>query len=200
MNNLTTLDNTEITNQCVLVCDLRAWATPDSACWVSLKGTQNEIGSYLANIFTLAQIKRIDDFGGVCKKFLCDGEEYLKTPPRTKPKAAIFSFTPKKRVYAEGLEMARVAHDSGFEFLILTLQKHDKYGKVWVLSSALNQLNNTLTYYEDTNTVVDELKTFTAQQKVIAVHVISPGFEQYQSKLADRVISQQEYQNEVIEN
>jgi hypothetical protein len=200
MVSYTTLETTEITNQCVLVCDLRMWAGADSACWLSVKGTQNEIGSFLANIFTLAQIERIDDFGGVCKTFLCEGEEYLVSPPKTKPKAAIFSFTPKKRVYAEGLEMARVAHASGFEFLILTLQKHDKYGKVWVLSAALNQINKTLTYYEDTNSVVDELKTSTEQNKVIAVHVIAPGFEQYQSKLADSVVSQQEYQNEVIAN
>lgn len=198
MTNLLPLKDVEITNQCVLICDLLEWTGSDSACWQSIKGSQLEIGLHLANAFNLASICRIDDFGGVCKTFLCNNEDYLENPPKTKPNAAIFSFTPKKRVEAEALDMARVAHLSGFRYLVLTLQKHDKFGKFWVLSSMLERLDGLPIYYEDTNTVVDELKTSSVGSKVIAVHVQSPGFENFVSKYADRVITQSEYLSEVL--
>lgn len=199
MLSLSSFKTLEISNACVLVCGLTNWTNDDSACWMSLKGTQAEIGSTLARLFDQFPISRIDDFGGVCKTFLCRGDEYLLDPPKTKPGAAIFSFTPKKRVEAEGLEMARVAHVSGYHYLVLTLQKHGKFGKVWVLSAALDKMQSGIpTYYEDTSTVIDELKVSNVGTKVIAVHVQSPGFEEFVSTHANRVITQETYQKEVL--
>ncbi len=195
----TTLEEAEITNQCVLVCNLKDYHGADSVCWVVYKGTQDEIGAAIAAILKEAHVSRIDDFGGVCETFLCEGERYRMRPPRTKPNAAVFSFTPKKRLIAEGHEMARVARDSGYELLILTLQKHDKFGKVWVLRALLHYSGEQIfTYYEDTNTVIDEIKTSPEGSRIIAIHVEAAGFEDRKSRYADRVISRREYQKEVL--
>ncbi len=95
------LNEVTITNQCTLLCDLRVWKHSDSQTWIALTGTQDEIGRQLAQALAEAFIQRLDDFGGVCESFLCRGDEYLSTPPRTAPGTAVFSFTPKKRVLAE---------------------------------------------------------------------------------------------------
>lgn len=101
---------------------------------------------------------------------------------------------------AEGVEMARVSSASGFSLLILMVQKHDKYGKVWVLCGALRHLAGaTLTYYEDTNSIVDDLKSSPEGDRVTAVHVQAPGFESYIAHRADRIVSQAQYQREAIE-
>jgi hypothetical protein len=86
----------EISNQSVVVCDLRTWtgADTDVSGWNVLKGTQDEIGRVVAELFDEAGTTRIDDFGGVCETFLCDGESYLDNPPRTKEGNAVFSFKP----------------------------------------------------------------------------------------------------------
>jgi hypothetical protein len=194
------LSSLSVTNQCVLVCDLQKWTDSESLVWQVLRGTQDEVGRSLAAILDDIGVIRIDDFGGVCKTFLCAGDEYVETPPRTKGKAAVFSFTPKNRIMAEGSEMARVSSTSGFDLLILTVQKHEKFGKVWVLCGALRHLSSSnLTYYEDTDSVVDELKSSPESSKVNVVHVQAPGYEHYISRLADRVISQSQYQKEVLE-
>lgn len=99
----------------------------------------------------------------------------------------------------EGVEMARVAHLSGYRYLIITTQKHGKFGKVWVLSAILEKMHNgILTYYEDTNTVIDELKKSAVGHKIVAVHVQSPGFATFVSAHADRVITQEDYQKEIL--
>ena len=199
MNNFTPLDETQISNKCVILCDLSTYQDDRSACWRILKGTQEEIGREIASLLERSDIKRIDDFGGVSKSFLCDDEAYREEPPKTKPNAAIFSFTPKNRAKKEAHEMARAASKSGYRWMILTVQKHHKFGKVWVLDAILQQWNKEpLTYYEDTNTVIDEIKASHAGEKVFAVHVIAPGFEAYLSEKADRIISQKEYQEEVL--
>jgi hypothetical protein len=96
--------------------------------------------------------------------------------------------------------MARVASLSGYELLVLTLQKHDKYGKVWVLEGTLRHSGDgPYVYYEDTGSVVEELKESSESAKVIAVHVQSPGFETFVSEHADRVVTQEGYQGEVLE-
>ena len=137
--------------------------------------------------------------GGVCETILRRGDKYLEQPPLTKPGGAVFSFTPKKRLLAEGSEMARVAALAGYSLLMLTVQKHHRYGKVWVLLAALRHLSNgALTYFEDTNTVVDALKRSPEAARVFAVHVRVPGFEDHASQLADRVVSQSEYRREVL--
>ena len=66
---------------------------------------------------------------------MCEAEKYRDHPPVTKGGAAVFSFTPKKRITSEGLEMARSCNAAGFAFLMLTVQKHDTFEKVWVLSA-----------------------------------------------------------------
>lgn len=101
---------------------------------------------------------------------------------------------------AEGSEMARVSSASGYELLVLTVQKHEKFGKVWVLCGALRHLTSgDLTYYEDTDTVVDELKLSPEASRVTVVHVQAPGYQHCISRFADRVISQSQYQEEVLE-
>ena len=111
----------------------------------------------------------------------------------------MFSFTPKNRIAAEGFEMARASKAAGYELLILTVQKHGKFGKVWVLCGILKHIAQTnLVYYEDTASVADELKTSAQGGKVTVVHVQSPGYEDYLSKHADRVVTQVEYQKEVL--
>lgn len=200
MNFDLSLSSLSVTNQCVVVCNLQKWTDAESSAWQILRGTQDEVGNSLAMILDGFGISRIDDFGGVCKTFLCDGDEYVETPPRTKSKAAVFSFTPKKRIVAEGAEMARVSSAAGYNILVLTVQKHEKFGKVWVLCGMLRHLANShLTYYEDTDSVVDELKSSPESSKMTVVHVQAPGYEHCVSRYADRVISQSQYQNEVLE-
>ena len=199
MSNLFPLSDLQVTNQCVVVCDLRLWLDVESPCWESIKGSQDDVGRRLAALIDGSGIGRIDDFGGVCKTFLCDGEEYKGSPPAITGQAGVFSFTPKNKLAAEGQAMARVSKLAGYKLLILTVQKHDKFGKVWVLCGMLRHLiGQSLTYYEDTNTVVDEIKQSAESAKVTVVHVRSPGFEEYTSQLADRVISQEQYQEEVL--
>lgn len=193
------LADLQITNQCVIVCDLRLWLEANSPCWESIKGSQDEVGRRLAAIVDDCEICRIDDFGGVCKTFLCNGEEYKESPPQINGHAAVFSFTPKNKLVAEGRLMAQVARLAGYKLLILAVQKHDKFGKVWVLCGMLRHLNGReLTYYEDTNTVVDEIKESPDSRTLTAVHVQAPGFEEHISRFADRVISQDQYQKEVL--
>ena len=200
MNSYTPLHSLNVTNQCVVVCDLGIWDSAESPAWRSITGTQDSVGQALATMLDDRGIRRIDDFGGVCKTFLCDGEEYLHAPPRITGSAAVFSFTPKKRLAAEGLEMARVAAAAGYRLLILTLQKHDKFGKVWTLCGILRHLTgDALTYYEDTDSVVDELKGSAESGRVSVVHVQAPGYEERISRLADRVITQDQYQREVLQ-
>jgi len=190
----------EVSNQCVVVCDLGQWQDPESSAWQVVKGSQDDVGRSLAAILDERGIRRIDDFGGVCKIFLCDGDEYVQAPPRVRSGAGVFSFTPKNRLALEGLEMARVSAAAGYKLLLLTVQKHDKLGKVWVLCGILRHLTgDTLTYYEDTDSVVDELKASPEADRVTAVHVQAPGYEELVSKLADRVVSQQQYQREALE-
>ena len=96
--------------------------------------------------------------------------------------------------------MAQSAKAAGFELMILTLQKHDKFGKVWVLLGTLRDpAIEGLTYYEDTHTVVDELKAAPEGSRICAVHVKTPEFAHENSQFADRVVSQSEYQQEVLE-
>lgn len=193
------LDQLEITNQCVVLCDLRTWAGPDAPAWQVLKGSQDDVGRNLAAAMDASGATRIDDFGGVSKTFLCDGETYRDQPPRITGVAAVFSFTPKNRLRAEGLDMARVARAAGYSLLILTLQKHDKFGKVWVLSGMLRHLSRRdLVFYEDTNTVVDELKASAEGNRVQITHVQAAGYEDQVAVRADRVITQMQYQQEVL--
>jgi len=45
--------------------------------------------------------------------------------------------------------MARVCHTTGYDLLILTVQKHDTFGKIWVLSALVRYLeHNELVYYK----------------------------------------------------
>jgi hypothetical protein len=153
------LSDTSITNQSTLLCDLRDWNGAASAAWIALTGTQEAVGARLARMLEDASINRLDDFGGVCDTFLRRGEEYLASPPRTVSGAAVFSFTPKKRVLAEASEMARSARAAGYSLMILTMQKEGRFGKVWVLCAALRHFTRgPLTYYEDTGTIIDDLK------------------------------------------
>src|SRR5215831_6911583 len=147
----------------------------DSPAWRLLSGTQDEIGQCLAKYFDRCGVRRLDDFGGVCETFLYNNDVYVDSPPRVKPGAAVFSFTPRKRVLAEASQMARVCTRAGYSLLILTVQKHDKFGKVWVLRAALRHLKvDSLTYYEDTNSIIDELKASPEGKRVVAVHVQVP--------------------------
>jgi hypothetical protein len=193
------LDAIEITNQCVVLCDLRIWTGPGSSAWQVFRGSQDEVGRSIAAILNEAGIKRIDDFGGVCKTFLCDGDMYKESPPQTKGNAAVFSFTPKNRITIEGIEMARVSNIAKYLILVLTTQKQDKFGKVWVLTGMLRYLTGeNLLYYEDTDSVIDELKSYPDSARVTAVHVQVPGYEDNIAQFADRVISQDEYMQEVL--
>lgn len=196
----TRLDQLDVTNQCVVLCDLRTWAPPDAPTWQVLKGSQDDVGRALAAALDAVAVTRIDDFGGVSKTFLCEGESYRTVPPRIVGTAAVFSFTPKNRLRAEGLAMAQVAKAAGYTLLILTLQKHDKFGKVWVLCGMLRHLScQGLVFYEDTNTVVDELKNSAEGPRVQVVHVQAPGYENDVAARADRVVTQTQYQHEVLE-
>ena len=85
--------------------------------------------------------------------------------------------------------MARVSNAAGYDLLVMTVQKHDKFGKAW----------GTLTYYEDTDSVVDELKQSPEAHGVSVVHVQAPGYENCVVRFADRVVSQSEYLREVLE-
>ena len=86
----------------------------ESSAWQVIKGSEDEVGRSLAAILDDYSVRRIDDFGGVCRTFLCDGDQYCEAPPHIIGKAAVFSFTPKNRRAAEGLEMARVWERSGY--------------------------------------------------------------------------------------
>jgi hypothetical protein len=189
-----------LTNNCVVVCDLALWDGPSSACWHLLTGSQSEVGHRLAVVLRDVAVQRLDDFGGVCASFLTSDDGYAASPPHTTACAAVFSFTPKNKLASEGLEMARAAHASGYRLLIITSQKQGKFGKVWVLQAALSEwAGEPLTYYEDTATVIDELKASSVGDRVIAVHVLSPSFEDLRSTGADRVVSQDEYRREVLQ-
>jgi hypothetical protein len=72
----------QVTNQCVVVCDLERWTGPDSAAWEAIAGSQDDIGRRLAAILDSRDVRRIDDFGGVCETFLCAEEEYVENPLR----------------------------------------------------------------------------------------------------------------------
>ena len=191
------LEIENVSNQCVVLCNLGIFKKDKDNCWYIAKGSQEEIGKLIANEVKQLNITRIDDFGGVCKTFLCEGENYKLNPPKTKDNAMIFSFTPKNKCILEGVEMAKVASDSGFNYMILTVQKNDKFGKVWVLSETLKNITDyEITYYEDTSTIVDELRGKIQSHKLC--HIIAPGFEDYKSKRADQVLTQMEYQKEVL--
>ncbi len=189
-----------VTNKCVVLCDLREWSGSESPAWKVLNGSQDEIGCEIASLLEDVKIQRIDDFGGVSKSFLCDGDRYRDNPPRIKGIAAVFSFTPKNRIAVEAQEMARVAKLAGYKLLVMPVQKDDKYGKVWVLRGALRYLAiPSLTYYEDTGSIIDELKSYPEGQKIVAVHIQVQGYEDSVAQLADRIISQVEYLQEVLE-
>jgi hypothetical protein len=194
------LHSLRVSNQCVVVCDLKKWTGPDSSAWQVVEGSQDEVGRSVAAILDDYLVRRLDDFGGVCKTFLCDGAQYRAVPPRIIGKAAVFSFTPKNRLAAEGVEMARASSAAGYQVLIMTVQKHDKFGKIWVLLGVLRHLTGgMLTYYEDTGSIVDEIKKSMESAKITVVHVQAPGYEDCRARLADRVITQQQYQQEVLE-
>ena len=48
------------------------------------------------------------------------------------------------------------------------------------------------------NSVVDELRDGPSGDKIVAVHVVAPGFEEFTSERADRVAAQTEYRSEVL--
>lgn len=195
----TTLEAAGVSNQCLLVCDLADYHGTDPACWTVVKGTQDAAGAAIADKLATAGVTRLEDFGGVAQSLLCEGDTYLEQPPRVRPGGAILSFTPKKRLLAEGHEMARVAAAAGYRLMILTLQKYGKYGKSWVLCGMLRHAQEGgYTFYEDTAEVVDEIKTSGEGGKVVAVHVEAPGFEEYRSRHADRVLTQREYRDAVL--
>ena len=165
-----------------------------------MRGSQDEVGAALGAMLIRCGTTRLDDFGGVCETFLCEDGAYVSSPRRTKLGASILSFTPKNKLAAEAQEMARVARSAGYGVLVLTLQKHDKFGKVWILSGVLRHVKSEgLVYYEDTGSIVDELKASPEGSHVHAVHVLAPGYEDCPSRLADRVVSQSEYQREVLQ-
>lgn len=193
------LQEMSVTNQCVLVCELGLWTDENSQAWTLVSGSQDEVGLAISELISRWGVNRLDDFGGVSETFLCQKGRYLQLPPKTKPGGSVFSFTPKSRVLAEGLEMAKVAWKAGYSLLILTVQKNGKYGKAWVLNAALRNMPTVaITYFEDTNTVIDEIKGSPEGRKVVAVHVQAPGFEDQISQRADRVLTQSEYLNEVL--
>ena len=55
-----------------------------------------------------------------------------------------------------------------------------------------------LTYYEDTNSIIDDLKSSPEGSKILAVHVLTPEFAHLTSHHADRVVGQLQYQQEVL--
>jgi hypothetical protein len=189
----------QIAAQCVVICDLHTWSDAESPAWRIFTGSQDDVGRALAGELDARGTGRIDDFGGVCETILCRDDVYLESPPRVKPGGSVFSFTPRKRLVSEGQDMARVSRAAGYDLLILTVQKHDKFGKVWVLSGLLRHLKREkLVYYEDTSTVVDEIKSSPEAQRVVAIHVQAPGFEEHVAKHADRIVTQAEYRGEVL--
>ena len=193
------LHTLEVTNQCVVMCDLRQFTESASPAWQLLRGQQDDVGRAVAATLLEQDVHRIDDFGGVAETFLCDGGVYRDSPPRLKDaRAAVFSFTPKRRLVAEGLEMARVTRAAGYRRLVMTLQKHGKFGKVWVLGSVLRHLPGRLLYYEDTASIIDELKACAGSEKVTAAHVLAPGYETYRAVYADRVVTQRQYRQEIL--
>lgn len=72
---------------------------------------------------------------------------------------------------------------------------------MWTLEGLLRHLDDrTIDYYEDTNTVIDDLKASEQGHRINAVHVQAAGFEEYVSNAADAVISQQGYLTKVLED
>jgi len=187
------------TNSCLVVCDLDALVAPDAPAWSLLQGSQAEIGAALAAHVSAKGVSRLDDYGGVAKSILSAGDAYLDAPPRVRDHAAVYSFTPKNKIAAEGLAMALCARKAGYRLLVLTVQKEGKYGKVWGLRALLSQpAGPRLVYYEDTASVVDELKAAPEGDHIEAVHVLAPGWEDQSSARADRVLTQAQYQAEVL--
>jgi hypothetical protein len=196
---MTPFSSLEVTRRTVVVCDLKGWRDAESPGWEALEGSQDEVGRALAARLAAAGVRRLDDFGGVAEAYLREGGRYREAPPRTRGHAAVFSFTPRSRIAAEGLDMARVSSLAGYELMVLTVKKHGPFGKVWTLCGALRHLSGeALVCYEDTAAVVDELKQAPEGRGVTAVHVRAPGFEMLRSRHADRTISQAEYLREVL--
>jgi hypothetical protein len=195
----TALNTAEVSNKCVVICSLREWSRSESPAWKIIEGEQDEIGRCIASMLEESHVERIDDFGGVSKTFLCDGERYREDPRHIKGSAVIVSFTPKNRIISEGQAMAQAAKLAGYKMLIMTVQKEGKFGKVWVLRGVLRQWSgSTLLYYEDTNSIIDELKASPEGEKILAVHVQVAEYEGNFAQLADREVSQAEYQLEVL--
>jgi hypothetical protein len=63
----TPLGSLQITNQCIVVCDLRNWTSADSSAWYVVSGTQDDVGKDVAPLVDDSDVNRIDDFGGVCR-------------------------------------------------------------------------------------------------------------------------------------
>lgn len=49
-NELTPLHSLQITNQCVVICELDAWADHESPAWRMFTGSQDDIGRELARL------------------------------------------------------------------------------------------------------------------------------------------------------
>ncbi|HKB58528.1 MAG TPA: hypothetical protein VKC56_00640 [Gallionellaceae bacterium] len=195
-----TLEDAGVSNQCVLVCELKDYHGKGSICWNVYKGAEDEIGTAVAERLRQAHISRIEDFFGVSQTILCEGGQYAEDPLLVRPHGAVFSFTPRKRVMEEAHDMARAARSAGYELLVVTPQKHGKFGKAWVLRAVLRHAGEAAyTYYEDTNTVIDEIKSLPEGARLTAIHVEAPGFEEFKSQLSDRVISQKRYLEEVLQ-
>ena len=86
-----------------------------------------------------------------------------------------------------------------YGMLLLTVQKEGKFGEVWVLRGLLRHLvRESLVYYEDTASLVDELKGMPEGVRVRALHVLAPGFAEFRSAAADRSVTQDQYLAEVL--
>jgi hypothetical protein len=177
-----------------LLCDVSQWQDPSSPVWCPLVGSQDEIGQRIAAMIHANNTDRLDDFGGVAAFALCDGRTYRTAPPRMRQGGAIFSFTPKKQLLSEGEEMARAAASAGYGWMLIMLTKHGKFGKVWILESILRaDPDLRLEYFEDSNGVIDEIKSLDVGERLKAIHVQVPGYEYCVAKHADRRVTQSEY-------
>jgi hypothetical protein len=83
------LSAVEVTNQCVVVCDLRKWTGPESPAWQVLRGYQDEVGQNLAALLDISGVRRFDDFGGVCERDT-GGLKYKRPGLQLHPLAVIF--------------------------------------------------------------------------------------------------------------